>query len=267
MLLIYPSCSEDDDCSSGYCGGTVPLGAAVTVNCGGKWHPIAKYGGNCWKDDDDSCYSGQCRGCSKCADSEGRLPDGEHCYKDDDCTRYSYCLDSNEYTVGKSCNKGICTVKALDGQRAKAGHILCMTGNKKCDTCGGWHVVPRGGEWVLMFLSVIHKTVTAEPPSNNAMCLSVAEKTGTVTHTNVMDLALQFVLGPVTASTTIGLRSIQRVILFFWSMRAKRCPLKFRCLTFQIGELKHLQPTKKSDGETFIINLILNLVRLECGLT
>ena len=63
-----------------------------------------------------------------------------------------------------------------------------------------------------MFLSVIHKTVTAEPPSNNAIRLSVAEKTGTVPPTDAMDLALHFVVGPVTSSIPIGLRSIQRIV-------------------------------------------------------
>jgi len=40
----------------------------------------------------------------------------------------------------------------------------------------------------------------------------LAEKTGTVPPTDAMDLALHFVVGPVTSSIPIGLRSIQRIV-------------------------------------------------------
>lgn len=125
--------------------------------CQGTCHPKAKEGESCSPNAakdffsglptsaaHEYCETGHCI-CDYCANTHGKVKEGGTCATHDNCDGDGsmFCDEDSLNAIG--C-KGQCTAKARDGQTARAGHISCMTGNKKCDTCGGWHVVPRGGD-------------------------------------------------------------------------------------------------------------------------
>ena len=116
----------------------------VANRCVSTCQPKLATGEDCWNEKDYSYISGKCRGCNKCADGSGRLPNNFHCYTDTNCQHGSYCSGSNTNHI--SCIKGTCKPKLADGQRFTEGDGArsCQADNTHCKYCGHSGVVPRG---------------------------------------------------------------------------------------------------------------------------
>jgi len=100
------SCSENDDCSSGYCMGW------STIACLGTCHPKAKEGESCSPNAakdffsglptsaaDEYCETGHCI-CDYCANTHGKVKEGQTCGTHDNCDGSMICDEDWQDAIG-----------------------------------------------------------------------------------------------------------------------------------------------------------------------
>jgi len=130
------SCSENSDCSSGWCEG---IGSLCTGTCKPKRQP----GHKCYFAYDDSCTSGKCSShhtCKQCQDSNGKIPNSPHThpwsYDTHVCQKNSQCLSGWCERGNVGCG-GRCKRKRYDHENSYGGDgNSCYSGRAQCGSCG-----------------------------------------------------------------------------------------------------------------------------------